>query len=181
MGIKMKKWMILALLLPAWTVAQEDVAEPAVSQQQNACATEKHRQFDFWVGEWAVTQGGKPAGNNRIESIHGGCVLAEHWTSSLGNFSGSSLNTYDKVNDMWHQTWVDSAGTLLQLNGVFEDGRMILSGTLAAADGSGKVQHRISWTPNDDGSVRQHWESSTDGEEWTTLFDGLYVRTVKGE
>jgi hypothetical protein len=58
---------------------------------------------------------------------------------------------------------------------------MILSGTLAAADGSGKVQHRISWTPNDDGSVRQHWESSTDGEEWTTLFDGLYVRTVKGE
>lgn len=32
---------------------------------------------------------------------------------------------------------------------------------------------RITWTPNADGTVRQHWEQSTDGgKTWTTAFDG---------
>ena len=33
------------------------------------------------------------------------------------------------------------------------------------------------WTPNPDGTVRQHWEISSDaGKSWTTAFDGLYRR-----
>ena len=36
-------------------------------------------------------------------------------------------------------------------------------------------RERITWTPNADGSVRQHWETSTDdGKTWKTSFDGLY-------
>ena len=39
------------------------------------------------------------------------------------------------------------------------------------------VQQRITWTPANDGSVRQVWELSSDaGKTWTVLFDGRYVR-----
>ena len=52
---------------------------------------------------------------------------------------------------------------------------MVLRGVTHNAQGAA-VQNRITWTPNADGSVRQHWEASTDGETWTTAFDGRYVR-----
>jgi hypothetical protein len=162
-----------ALLLIVGTASAQD--EAAVAPAAGACGSEKHRQFDFWLGHWDVTSGGQPAGRNHIELIHGGCVLAEHWVSTEGDFAGSSLNMYDKANDKWHQTWVDTGGTLLELDGGFTDGNMVMSGTRPGPDGQA-VTNRITWTRNEDGSVRQHWETSTDGETWTTAFDGLYVR-----
>ncbi|HVG04108.1 MAG TPA: hypothetical protein VM937_04120, partial [Burkholderiaceae bacterium] len=59
------------------------------------CALPQHRQFDFWVGEWDVTQNGKIAGRNSIRSILNGCALREDW-SGTGGFTGSSLNFYDE-------------------------------------------------------------------------------------
>jgi len=56
---------------------------------------------------------------------------------------------------------------------------MVLSGQQLKPDaGTGLVQQeRISWTPNDDGSVRQLWESSKDGgKSWAVVFDRLYRR-----
>ena len=53
------------------------------------------------------------------------------------------------------------------------DGRLV---DQPGAGGRAGVRHRISWTPNPDGSVRQHWETSTDGAAWTTAFDGRYLR-----
>ena len=54
---------------------------------------------------------------------------------------------------------------------------MVLEGKRPAPGGNGVVQHRISWTPNEDGSVKQLWEASQDGgESWNVIFDGLYMR-----
>ena len=152
-----------------------DSVPPPGPSMASACESEKHRQFDFWIGEWDVTANGKPAGRNRIEIRHGGCALAEHWVSTRSDFSGSSLNAYDQATDRWHQTWVDATGTLLELDGGLEDGRMVMSGSRPGEDGA-TVIHRITWTPNEDGSVRQHWQTSSDGNSWSTAFDGLYVR-----
>jgi hypothetical protein len=160
------------LLLVAAAAFAQDETPPAAAE---ACGTEKHRQFDFWLGRWNVTASGQPAGTNHIELIHNGCALAEHWVSAEGAFAGSSPNMYDQANDKWHQTWVDTSGILLELNGGFADGKMVMSGTRPGPDGQA-VTNRITWTPNEDGSVRQHWETSTDGEHWTTAFDGLYAR-----
>lgn len=36
--------------------------------------------------------------------------------------------------------------------------------------------NRITWTANDDGSVRQLWEVLQDGKVTQVLFDGLYSK-----
>jgi len=140
-----------------------------------ACDTPEHRAFDFWLGEWEVrTPDGRFAGVNRIESEYGGCVLHERYRTGR-SYSGESLNVYDAGRDVWHQTWVDSSGTLLLLEGHLRDGSMVLEGETVGADGE-RTRHRITWTPNADGTVRQHWESTDAAGRWTTAFDGTYTR-----
>ena len=146
---------------------------PAVSHA--ACDGEEHRQFDFWLGEWNVhTPDGKLAGTNGITREYGGCVLHERYETGRG-FSGESLNIYDAGRKLWHQTWVDTSGTLLLLEGGLRGKSMVLEGQTTGKDGV-VTRHRITWTPNDDGSVRQHWESAGADGPWQTAFDGTYMR-----
>lgn len=144
---------------------------PALAQA--ACADLASRQFDFWIGDWNVSSAdGQLLGRNRVEKLYEGCVLQEHWTGVKGG-TGSSFNVYDSARKVWHQTWVDSTGSLLVLEGGLKEGSMVLSGEQVQQDGK-KLLNRITWTPKD-GTVRQHWESSSDGgKTWTTVFDGLY-------
>ncbi len=177
-------------LLPFAFLALSAIAQEPPTPPPAPCAGSEYSDFDFWVGEWNVTANGQPAGHNLIESIDGGCAVSESWTSAAANFSGHSLNFYDRSTQRWHQVWVDSSGTVLRLEGGLEDGPdlgdgarlqvMVLSGVTPGPDGA-KVQNRITWTPNPDGSVRQHWETSPDGTTWTTSFDGLYVRAQAGD
>ena len=60
------------------------------------------RDFDFWIGEWNVTQGGQFAGKNNITSILGGCALYEQWDSAAG-IQGKSFNYFDPAHDHWRQ------------------------------------------------------------------------------
>ena len=172
----MKFLLSLALLLPLIAAAQE--TDNNVPAPAKLCSSPEYQQFDFWVGDWNVSSDGQPAGTNSIHPIHNGCALQENWQGSgAGGISGTSFNIYDQATGRWHQTWVDDSGTLLLLDGGLIDGAMVLSGQRPARDGHGMTQHRISWTPNPDGSVRQLWEASKDeGGSWTVLFDGLYIK-----
>ncbi len=161
----------LLLAVSALSFATEAPA-PATSE---SCAAPEHRQFDFWVGDWTVTQAGKPAGINRIERILDGCALLESWSGTSG-YRGNSLNFYDAARKRWHQTWTDTSGTALALDGEFTAGRMVLAGTRFDPARQQTVHDRITWTPNADGTVRQLWEASADGKTWSVLFDGLYAR-----
>ena len=139
------------------------------------CDDPQHREFDFWIGEWQVkTPDGKLAGVNRIEREYGGCVLHERYDTRRG-YSGESLNIFDAGRKVWHQTWVDSSGTLLLLEGGLKAGRMVLEGQTIEAGGQ-VTKHRITWTPDQDGSVRQLWESTDATGKWITAFDGQYTR-----
>ena len=139
------------------------------------CDTQAHRAFDFWLGTWEVrTPDGKLAGVNRIDREYGGCVLHERYTTERG-YSGESLNVYDASRNVWHQTWVDTSGTLLLLEGGLHGDAMVLEGQTTGKDGT-RTKHRITWTANADGSVRQFWESTDATGQWTTAFDGRYTR-----
>ncbi len=159
-----------ALLLAAF-----DPAAVLAQGTQQPCASEEHRQFDFWLGEWEVrTEDGQFAGTNTITQIHGGCALREQWVSAGGG-SGESFNIYDAARNTWHQTWVDAQGTLLLLDGGLDaSGRMVLRGERPGPDDV-VVLNEITWTPGEDGTVLQVWSASTDaGATWRELFRGTY-------
>lgn len=140
-----------------------------------ACADLAFRQFDFWLGDWNVAAAdGKLVGRDKVEKAYGGCVLQEHWTSVDGG-TGGSLSVYDATRKLWHQTWVDSTGTLVVLEGGMKDGRMVLTGEMTGPDGKRQLD-RMSWTPKDS-TIRQLWETSEDGgKTWSVIFDVLYSR-----
>ncbi len=162
--------LVLLCLLPLAAAHAE--TPPAKSP---ACAAAEFHQFDFWIGDWDVTNPqGKPAGRNRIEAIVGGCAISEDWTGA-GGTNGKSHSAWDARNKRWNQYWVDTDGTVLYLSGEFKDGRMVLGGDQVDPATGKRSPQRVTWTPNKDGSVRQLWEGSDDGgTTWATVFDGLY-------
>ena len=147
--------------------------QAAAQAPTGPCSTENAHEFDFWVGDWEVTANGNLAGHNSIQPILDGCVLQEVWTGAGGS-AGSSFNFYNPRLQQWQQFWVWRNGTTLNLKGAYADGKMVLAGESLDREGQ-TIHNRISWYDNDDGTVRQHWEVSSDaGETWTTAFDGLY-------
>jgi hypothetical protein len=133
--------------------------------------------FDFWVGEWDVVGPlGRTLGSSSIVALFGTGALAEHWRG-VGGVEGRSLNSYDAERGVWHQTWVDSGGGVLMLDGGLVDGSMVLLGRARDEETGAQLSQRITWAPEPDG-VRQHWETSADeGATWSTVFDGHYRRT----
>ena len=158
---------VLGALVPA-RAADPRPADP--------CASAEHRQFDFWLGDWQVHRpDGAIAGINRIQREYGGCVVHERYATGKG-YSGESLNVYDAARKVWHQTWVDSTGLLLTLEGGWTGKAMVLQGEAVQPNGT-RARQRITWTPNADGSVRQLWEVAGANDAWAVVFDGRYTKT----
>lgn len=138
---------------------------------------EAARRFDFWIGEWTVSDpSGTPIGRNRITGDLEGCVIRESWTDAAGA-RGTSVNFHDPHGGRWHQVWTSDSGTVTHYVGDWRDGAMRFH-----AEGFGDVDgvnrhRRMTFTPQDDGSVPQLIEDSADGETWTVGFDGRYTRT----
>jgi hypothetical protein len=170
----MKK-LILSLAVVCWML---QTAPAQGSEKPCPCCTENYRQFDFWLGDWKTYDPkGDLAGTNHIVLLHDQCVLQENWVSEGGGYTGTSYNFYDDASDQWTQIWVDNQGGSLQLTGGMEGGSMVLKSDPSPQSEGGSMLNQISWTPNEDGTVRQHWELSRDyGATWTTLFDGLYKK-----
>ncbi len=155
------------------------VVSMSVNAQNTSCncCTEKHAEFDFWIGTWEVTNpDGTAAGKNVIDKIQDKCILRENWTSAKGSFTGTSYNFYNYQKKQWEQIWVDNQGQNLHLKGNRTGNQMILmSDELKNQQGQTYV-NKVTWTHNTDGTVRQLWQTSTNKEEWKTVFDGLYKK-----
>ncbi len=142
------------------------------------CTAPEYRHFDFWLGEWEVTAAGSAGviASSRILSAQDGCAVTEHYTA--GSFTGMSLNFYDSTTGQWHQSWMSNGGGAVHLaGGLNAAGAMELADAdLPVSEASGTV-NKVTWTPREDGSVRQLWEQSSDkGENWAVVFDGIYTR-----
>jgi len=141
------------------------------------CCTENHSEFDFWIGSWSVTgPKGKTVGKNVINKIQGNCILQENWTSSQSSFTGTSNNFYNAQEKRWEQIWLDNQGGSLHLKGHKVGNQMILESDEKKNKDDEPFYHRITWTHNDDGSVRQYWETVKNGKDITVTFDGLYKK-----
>lgn len=151
-------------------------AKAAADPRPPTCTGERHRDFDFWLGSWNVTNPkGEVVGTNRIEKAERGCALLEHWSSAKGG-TGTSITYYDPARKVWLQTWVDGTGSVINLEGGLEEGAMRLGGTYTKLDGTSTLL-RGAWTPLAGGKVRQLFEESKDGGlSWEPWFDGTYQR-----
>ena len=160
-----------------WSLsAIADAAEAAPAAPAPTCDVQEYRQFDFWIGKWSVTERGRPAGQNMIEPDLKHCALFESWSSVDGS-RGRSISFYDRNTRRWHQTWIDDRGGALELDGGVVGGSMVLEGDRPNPKAGKSVRQRITWTPQPDGSVRQHWQVMNAAQStWETVFDGLYKR-----
>ena len=143
------------------------------------CSTEKHKGFDFWLGEWHTYQadGETRVGSSEIVKLSGGCVVRETWMPAKG-FGGMSMSMLDAVTGRWEQTWMGPNGKRVDFTGGVTDGKMVLTGYWDDLGGPGiHGLVRMTYTRLDDGSVRQLGEASMDhGLTWQPSFDFLYKR-----
>ena len=148
----------------------------AGSPGPSACANADRHRFDFWIGEWDVkTPAGGLAGTSSVQSVSGGCALLENWTATNGG-TGKSLNAYNPVSKQWQQYWAGQGGAVTEYReSEWKDGSLSFMARGSAP--SAAPMQRLTFTPVNDSTVRQHGESSADGgATWTTTYDFYYHR-----
>ena len=133
--------------------------------------------FDFWIGEWSVTNAqGQAAGRSSVQQILSQCVVFENWTDRQGG-QGKSFNAYNTDLRMWQQFWTDQYGRVTEYREserTPEGGLRFLAHQLLSQRPS---LIRMTFTPIDKNTVRQFGETSSDsGKTWATSFDLYYHR-----
>lgn len=139
------------------------------------CDSREARQFDFWLGDWALYyQGGTSF--NRITATHGGCVIQEQFNGAPGSkLEGMSVSAFDRTANRWKQTWVDNTGAYLDFTGGFAEGRMILE--REAEQGGRKFRQRMVFRDIAADSLKWLWQRSDDGgRSWETKWEIDYKR-----
>lgn len=165
----------VALTIAMGAQAQNSSTPPAV------CETEAgFSDFDFWVGEWNVYTNDEErnlVGRNSITKHHGDCLIKESWQSETGG-GGFSVNYYNSVRKEWRQVWVANGYSIDYTGGLNDDGAMVLEGAIYSYAQDVQTPFRGIWTPQEDGSVIQHFDVyDTENERWNVWFEGLYVRS----
>ncbi len=140
-----------------------------------ACTAPEYRQFDFWVGDWDVSEisaSTRVIAHARVDLVLDSCVLWERYDGADGS-KGQSFSVYDASRRVWHQSWATNRGQLLVIEGDLKNGEMILSGTDRTLDGNVRIV-RGTWKPVKEG-VRETAVRSTDaGKTWDLWFDLIF-------
>ncbi len=157
---------MVVMLLGVMAIAQEESC---------ACCSENHKAFDFWVGTWEVVNpDGTAAGKNTVVKSENNCVVHENWISAKEGYTGTSTNFYNQITGQWEQLWIDNTGAHLKLQGGRQGNQMILSSDEFLNKDSDLNRNRITWTLNNDGTVRQLWEVLKEDKVISVALDGLY-------
>lgn len=148
-----------------------------LKRQEFPCEFNKRlKEFEFWIGEWNVyTTSGSKVGESKIEKILNQCVIMENWTNSNGR-KGKSFNVINSNTGNWEQTWVDDSGNITEFKkGKFENNQ--LSFIAEEENQKKELQYqRLTFFKNEDGTVRQLGEISSDGKQWIITYDLLYKK-----
>ena len=162
----------------AQTNASSGSSAAASSPAPYSCAgdPERHR-FDFWLGGWKVTtEDGTHVGDSVIETISNGCAILENWMGAKGG-RGKSLNSYNAELKQWEQFWIGSDGDVHEYRESHSEGTSLVFFRKPASTPE-KIT-RLTFTPVDKDTVRQHSETSEDGgQTWKTEYDFYYHRKV---
>src|SRR3982750_1589678 len=169
-------WALAVGAVLASSSAARAQTSTTASSPPRQCASEPERhRFDFWIGEWDVTtKAGAPVGTSVIQSVSRGCALLENWTGKNGG-QGKSLNAYNPLLHQWQQFWIGADGAVSEYRSSTSDGSSLVFVMKSRADADSVA--RLTFTPLDSITVRQHSELSSDaGRTWATQYDLYYHR-----
>ena len=151
----------------------------AQTPPQYGCDSPESKLLDFWVGSWDLSYtgpSGKPVtSRNRITKVLDGCAILEEFDGGAGTkLMGRSYSVYDRATKRWRQTWVDNTASYLELDGATVDGNMAFVRT---AEVKGRKSHqRMVWRDVKPDSLTWLWQTSPDGQSWTTQWEIAYKR-----
>lgn len=171
------KTILLFALLPAcagMAMARQSGGDDGDAYIPQQCESLPYHGFDFWLGEWTVTDpAGRFAGTSSIRAEEDGCLIVERWTGAEGS-TGQSYNYYDPGRGMWRQHWVSPSVVIDYEGGLNQRGDMILEGDISYRNGD-TFDFRGTWRLRDDGAVVQHFEQyNPDENVWEDWFIGIY-------
>ncbi len=120
------------------------------------CQAAAYHEFDFWLGQWDITEDGGPQGTNVVEPLLGGCAIKENYLDPDGGSVGVSLNSYDADTKQWRQTWVADYGVDYRMAGGLDgSGTMVLKGQRINAANGRTLFDTWTWSPVDGNTLLQ--------------------------
>jgi ketosteroid isomerase-like protein len=164
----------IAIFFIAVQIVPSAVSLAGQSSKPAPCLAPEYHQFDFWLGDWDSFDFSSNAQDARIRvtRLLDGCVVHEDYQSVDGH-KGQSFSIYDASRKVWHQTWVTSRGQLLVIEGKFQSGEMVLSGSDFTSTGEQREVRGV-WKPIA-GGVRETAGISLDGgKTWKPWFDLMF-------
>lgn len=180
-------WVAVVGLLAAGAtrlLAQDFPVSPSLAPES--------RQFDFWVGEWAVnlrvlqpdmTWADQHRAEARIYPILGGKAVLELWSEDqVDGIKGYSLRYFDTAREEW-VLWLNWPGSnrsgSSSLAGSFRHGRGEFFATSTGQDGTETISR---YTFSDITPESLRWDdafSSDGGETWTHSWIMEFTRTAE--
>ena len=149
------------------------IAVTAWGQSPLPCDAPERRQFDFWIGSWAVKTGNNTVGQSVVERELNGCLLVENWYGADGD-RGKSLNWYEPATKKWRQVYVGLAWHV-EYTGEWRDGALRFEGKQRRTAGA-EIAVRLTFTPLPDHRAKQHKERLA-GDKWVDVYEFTYAAT----
>jgi len=177
--IKTSACFLLSFGFIAPTLAQQTTTAPPAPPPPFCEYNEGFNDWDFWVGQWTVYSNDEArtfAGINSITKHYNGCLLRENWVGAQGG-DGFSINYYNPIKGEWRQVWVANGYSIDYTGGLNEEGAMVLEGFIYGYGANSTTPFRGIWTAQENGDVVQHFDIHNAEGNWTTWFEGLYVKT----
>jgi hypothetical protein len=145
------------------------------------CTGGAYEQFDFWVGDWRVTdsKSGELIAFERVQRINDGCTILQDFyqlndqyqrPNSPVRLHGMSVSVFD--GKAWRQVYFDNMGSYITTAGRLDDkGVMVLTGDLKPASPD---EVKVLWESKPDGTLRNYGFRRSAGGEWKPFFDNTY-------
>jgi hypothetical protein len=149
---------------------------PVHADDAKACAGGEHRQFDFWLGNWAVSNNGASVGKSKVDLALDQCLIVENWEGAR-NHSGENIVGYSPEDRRWYGMFADNEGRIH----VFTEGKVAagvaeFQGTSRGPNGEA-VLNRMKIARSGADKVEETWEKSSDnGANWNVVYRGEYSR-----
>jgi hypothetical protein len=183
------------LKLPGGSVRQVIESAKATSwtgiytRRAGTCMSEKHREMDFWLGDWTVNvrapkspgsdEWTEARGSNHVSLQDGGCTVVEsfHAAGPGAPWSGRSFSQLQKQG-VWRQTWVSDQNEFLVFTGGPQGSDFVLTGETAPLPGGGEQRMRMVFSEIGKASFKWRWEATVDGgKTWAPRLFIDYARS----